>query len=85
MALMHNSESGVRAVYEPTGDNVTVMDERSQRQNKRIAVERLRKLIMKRNQSSQAGAKSQNRLENYKIVRGNPVRVYEGLDFRLRR
>jgi protein subunit release factor A len=33
--------SGVRAVYEPIGDSVTVMDERSQYQNKRIAMERL--------------------------------------------
>jgi peptide chain release factor len=82
---VNKTESGVRAVYEPTGDSVTVMDERSQYQNKRIAMERLRKLILERNQSGQAGAKSHNRLENYKIVRGNPVRVYEGLDFRLTR
>jgi hypothetical protein len=30
-----------------------------------------------------ASAKSSDRLEHTAIVRGNPVRVYEGMEFRL--
>ena len=81
---VNKTDSGVRATYEPTGDSVVVMDERSQHSNKKIAVNRLRQLIKDKNQSNQGSAKAQNWLENYRIVRGNPVRVYVGMDFKLK-
>jgi peptide chain release factor len=82
---VNKTESGVRAIYEPTGDSVVIMDERSQHRNKQIAAERLRRQFSERNQAGKAEAKAHNRLEAYKIVRGDPVRVYEGPDFELRR
>ncbi|GHV41808.1 peptide chain release factor H [Clostridia bacterium] len=82
---VNKTDSGVRAIYEPTGNSVVVTDERSQHQNKQIAVERLRKLLAEKNQAGQDAARNSNWLENYKIVRGNPVRVYEEMEFRLTR
>ncbi|GHU80221.1 peptide chain release factor H [Clostridia bacterium] len=82
---VNKTESGVRAVYGPTGDSVIVTDERSQHRNKQIALERLRKLLAEKNQADQDIARNRNWLENYRIVRGNPIRIYEGMEFRLRR
>jgi len=79
---VNKTESAIRAIYEPTGDSIVMMDERSQYRNKQIAVARLKQLITEKNQASQNSAKMQNWLEHYRIVRGNPSRVYEGLDFK---
>ncbi|MFP3155051.1 peptide chain release factor H [Lachnospiraceae bacterium ZAX-1] len=82
---VNKTESGIRAIYTPTGDSVIATDERSQQMNKKIAIERLKQLIGERNQAGQSNAKNQNWLENYKIERGNPVRIYEGMSFILRK
>jgi peptide chain release factor len=50
--------------------------------NKRTALSRLREAFNTRNETGAAGVKAQNRLEHTRIVRGNPVRVYEGPGFR---
>ena len=82
---VNKTESGIRAIYEPTGDSAISTDERSQHRNKQIVVERLREQISGRNQSSEARADNQNWIEHYRIVRGNAVRIYEGMDFKRRR
>jgi peptide chain release factor len=82
---VNKTESGIRAIYEPTGDSVISTDERSQYRNKELAAERLKKIIAVRNQAIAEDVKNQNWLENYKIERGNARRVYEGLDFKRRR
>jgi peptide chain release factor len=81
---VNKTETGVRAIYEPTGDSVVATDERSQYRNKEIAKERLKRLIAERNQAGRGEARNYNWLENYKIVRGDAVRVYEGPDFKRR-
>lgn len=82
---VNKTESGVRAIYTPTGDSVIATDERSQHRNRQIAVQRLGRQIEKRNALKQACDVGQNRLENYRIIRGNPVRVYEGPEFKRKR
>ena len=82
---VNKTESGIRAIYEPTGDSTISTDERSQHRNKQIAVERLKEQISGRNQVSQDRAENQNWIEHYRIVRGDPVRIYEGMDFKRRR
>jgi peptide chain release factor len=76
-------ETGVRAIHVPTGLSALSTDERSQYMNKKIALERLRKAIHLRNEETGNKLKEENRLEHTRIVRGNPVRVYEGPEFRL--
>jgi peptide chain release factor len=75
-------ETGVRAVYPPLGISVVSTDERSQRLNKQIALKRLREVVAVRNAESAASAKAGDRLEHTRIERGNPIRVYEGPEFR---
>lgn len=74
-------ETGVRAVYIPTGLAVVSTEARSQQMNKKLALNRLCDLIAVQNEQGMAQVKALNRLEHTRIERGNPVRVYEGIDF----
>jgi len=74
-------ETGVRAIYVPTGVAVTSTEARSQQMNKRIALNRLCEAIAAQNEAGEASVKALNRLEHTRIERGNPVRVYEGMEF----
>lgn len=74
-------ETGVRAIYVPTGIAVTSTEARSQHLNKRIALNRLCEAITQQNNYSAATAQALNRLEHSRIERGNPVRIYVGMDF----
>lgn len=76
-------ETGVRAIYLPTGLAVTSTEARSQQMNKRIALNRLCELIAAGNAKGEANIKTLNRLEHTRLERGNPVRVYEGISFKL--
>lgn len=75
-------ESGVRLIHIPTGITVTSISERSQWMNKKDAMNKLN-VILKEKQK-QAGAKQKKDAwkKHTEIVRGNPVRVYEGVTFR---
>lgn len=75
-------ETGIRVVHIPTGITVTSTEERSQYLNKQKALKRIQAVLDTMKQ--EAGAKQTNQAwrEHTKIVRGNPVRVYEGVEFR---
>ena len=75
-------ETGVRAIHIPTGISVVCTEERSQHLNKLTALKRLREVIESNITAQEASVRSDNRLEHTRIERGNPVRVYEGMDFR---
>ena len=74
-------ETGVRVIYTPLNLAVVATEARSQQMNKRIALNRLCQILATYNAQGIAQVKSLNRLEHYRIERGNPVRVYEGEDF----
>jgi len=75
-------ETGIRVIHIPTGITVTSTEERSQYLNKQKALKRIQAVLDSMKQ--QAGAKQTNQAwrEHTKIVRGNPVRVYEGVEFK---
>lgn len=75
-------ETGVRATYLPSGVSATSTDERSQHENKKIALERLYKMIAEQNEAGKRTTDRENWLEHTRLVRGNPVRVYEGMNFK---
>ncbi len=75
-------ETGVRAIYVPLGLSVESTEARSQHMNKKLALDRLCELVSAMNHKSDADQKSLSRLEHARIERGNPIRVYEGLEFR---
>lgn len=74
--------TGVRATYAPLGVSAISTDERSQRLNRKLAKERLFKLIAARDAEDKCRADRYNWLEHNSLIRGNAVRVYEGLEFR---
>lgn len=77
-------ETGVRVIHIPTGITVTSTEERSQYMNKQKALKRLQGILAAIEQD--AGNKQANQAwrEHTRIVRGNPVRVYEGMDFKMK-
>ena len=75
-------ETGVRAVYLPTGLAAVSTETRSQQMNKRIALDRLCGLLARQNAAGEESLRVLNRLEHSRLERGNPVRVYEGSEFR---
>lgn len=75
-------ETGVRATYLPLGLSAVSTDERSQHMNKKLALERLQKLLAEQNADGRRTADRSNWSEHYRLERGNAVRVYEGLEFK---
>lgn len=74
--------SAIRATHIPTGISVVSMDSRSQHQNKKLATERL---MLKLNEAQLDVLKQQfqNQWMNQMAVeRGNPIRTFEGSDFK---
>lgn len=74
-------ETGVRAVHLPTGLAAVSTDSCSQQMNKKLALNRLCEMLAARDEEDAAAAGALNRLEHYRIERGNAVRVYEGMAF----
>ena len=75
-------ETGVRLTHIPTGIVVTSTSERSQLLNRKDALEKLNLILKdKENQAKQKQTNDAWR-EHNRIVRGNPVRVYEGMEFK---
>jgi peptide chain release factor len=76
-------ETGVRAIYPPLGLATVCTEERSQLMNRQIALERLEDTVIARNSAGAAFVKSLDWLKHTQIERGNPVRVYKGMEFKL--
>ncbi|MCM1181039.1 MAG: peptide chain release factor H [Clostridium sp.] len=74
-------ETGVRLTHIPTGIVVTSTKERSQILNRKNALEKLNQLLAEK-KTAQKDLQVHNAWkEHTRIVRGNPVRVYRGMDF----
>ncbi|MBC5746098.1 peptide chain release factor H [Lachnospiraceae bacterium MD308] len=78
-------ETGVRLIHIPTGITVTSTSERSQYANKKDALNKLSAILEQRELNEKKKQVNSAWREHTKIVRGNPVRVYEGMDFRLKK
>jgi peptide chain release factor len=74
--------SAIRAIHEPTGIQVVVMDTRSQHQNKKLATQRLTAKVVQKNLEG-FKASIQDQWENHQeLERGNPVKIFAGSDFK---
>lgn len=71
----------IRLTHKPTGIVVVAEDERSQKQNKFIALGRLREALVKRQDDAIALIDNENWTQHNQLERGNPIRTYEGPDF----
>lgn len=75
-------ESGVRAIYLPTGQAVVCTEERSQYANKQKTVARLREMMKQANQQKEAEEKNDNWRCHTSLERGNAQVRFEGPEFR---
>ena len=75
-------ETGVRVVHKPTGIVVTCTEERSQVQNKQKAMKRLQSILAAKQEDNNADALNNAWQKHTEIIRGNPIRKYEGESFR---
>lgn len=74
--------TAVRAAHLPTGQSVFVQDSRSQLENKKISVERLKAKVLEQN-IIQLEKRMQETWNNHlNVQRGNPVRTFSGSDFK---
>lgn len=78
-------ETGIRVIHIPTGLAAQSTEERSQFQNRRRAMERLQEKLTDLQKEQEARQADAAWREHARIVRGNPVRVYEGEAFRLKK
>jgi len=78
-------ETAVRAVHIPTGLSVTADEERSQYLNKKLALARLVNLIDMQNEKNAKSLEKSLWMQHNLLVRGNPIRTYEGEKFILKK
>lgn len=81
---VNTTESAVRVTHIPTGFVAGCSDERSQSANRKRALKRLAIIVMRHEQRQKDAARQQRWDAHNELVRGNPVRVYEGDAFHLR-
>ena len=82
---VNTTDSGVRLIHIPTGITVTSTAERSQLQNKKDALRKLQARLAEENEKALAKQTNTAWQQHTQLVRGNPVRVYEGLEFKKKR
>ena len=75
-------ETGIRAIYLPTGDSTSCTDERSQLANKKKALFRLKEIIDNKNLKGNISASNNIRINGVQIERGNAVVTFEGMNFK---
>ncbi|MEE3313291.1 MAG: peptide chain release factor-like protein, partial [Treponema sp.] len=74
-------ETGVRLIHIPTGISVTATEERSQHLNREIAMRKLGERIREKIKEENSGRESERWEKHCTLERGNPIRVYEGMEF----
>ncbi len=74
-------ETGIRAIYLPTGDTVVCMEERTQLLNKHRAMQMLQTKLEDANAESLANDKDSAWRRHTQLKRGNQVAIFEGMKF----
>lgn len=78
-------ETGVRIIHIPTGLMTQSSEERSQFQNRQKAMERMKEKLDRLEKAQKERQVNAAWREHTRIVRGNPVRIYEGEKFVLKK
>lgn len=74
--------TAVRAIHLPTGESVFVQDTRSQLENKKLSIGRLKEKVLEQN-IIQLQKRMQETWNNHlQVQRGNPIRTFSGTDFK---
>ncbi len=80
---VNKTETGIRVIHIPTGITVSSTKERSQFMNRQDALKKLSAVLNQTNMNSRDKQRNDAWSKHAQIVRGNPVRIYEGEDFKL--
>lgn len=78
----NKTDSAVRATHLPTGLVILAREERSQHMNKKLALARLASMLDESNKRSAAENERELWATHDDLQRGNPVRVFIGMNFR---
>jgi peptide chain release factor len=76
-------ESAVRIIYLPTNLSVVAREERSQALNKKLALARLREILVKQERETESQIKNDFWKQHHDLTRGNQIQVFEGREFKL--
>ena len=76
-------ETGVRLTHIATGISVTSTLERSQYLNRKKALAKLNAILLQKEQDERQKQADSAWREHNRIIRGNPVRTYQGKEFEL--
>lgn len=74
--------TAVRATHIPTGQSVFVQDSRSQLENKRLSITRLKEKVMGLHIQHLEKRMQETWNNHLQVQRGNPVRTFSGTDFK---
>lgn len=77
-------ETGVRLTHIPTGITVTSTAERSQLMNRKNALLKLNAILALRELEEKKKQNNTAWQKHNRLVRGNPIRIYVGKDFKLK-
>ncbi len=82
---VNKAETAVRITHLPTGIKAVAQEERSQHLNRKLAMSRMNRLLGKKENEYMGESRKSRWNHHNKLERGNPVRVFEGQDFRLKK
>lgn len=71
-------ETAVRALHLPSGLSVVAADSRSQQQNRKLSLERLKEKVLLRETELLVTQQKSRWLEHHQLERGNPVKTFKG-------
>jgi len=81
---VNKTESAIRLTHMPSGITVVAREERSQYRNKSLAKARLYGILKERKRLGEVQKEQELWSEHNNLERGNAIRTYEGLDFKLK-
>jgi len=79
---VNKTSSAVRITHMPTGLVAVAREERSQHQNRALALARLARLLQEKQESAKATGRRERWEQHAALERGNAVRVYRGPKFK---
>ncbi len=79
---VNKSDTAVRATHIPSGVSAWAQEARSQLQNRKLALARLRMKFAELGERRRSQRLGEARMNHYRLERGNPKLVFTGMEFR---